>query len=118
MKEHRHIYDFIVKVYMEKEEEITKEIAQYSKPVIEDNFRQFFKRIDKSKFMEGVDIPLLFQSLQWCADGFMREALNNNKSIDEIDNEFTKILELYKNNFYKEDSLCITMNTETEKTIL
>lgn len=101
MKEHRYIYDFLVKVYLEKDEELVEEIAIYSKPFIADNFRQFFERIDKSKFREGVDIPLLFQSLQWCADGFMRSALNSNRSIDEIDQEFAKVLALYKRNFYK-----------------
>ena len=101
MKEHRYIYDFVVKVYLEKDIELVEEIAIYSKLFIADNFRQFFERIDTSKFREGVDIPLLFQSLQWCADGFMRSALNSNRSIDEIDEEFAKVLELYKRNFYK-----------------
>jgi len=81
---------------------------------MEDNYRQFLERVDTSKFKESVDVPLLLQSLQWCSDGFMRSALNNN-SIDEIDKEFTKILELYKRNFYEEEIACITMNTETEK---
>jgi hypothetical protein len=98
--------------------EIMEEIVKFSKPFIEDNFKQFMERVDMGKFKEGVDVPLLFQSLQWCADGFMRSALNSNKSIDEIDREFTKILELYKKNFYKEAFICITTNMETEKTIL
>lgn len=115
MKEHRYIYDFIVKVYMENDIEIQEEIAKYSKPLIEDNYRQFIERVDAGKFKEDVDIPLLFQTLQWCSDGFMRSALNSNKSIDEIDKEFTKVLELYRKNFYKEEFKCIMTNMETEK---
>ena len=115
MKEHRYLYDFVVKVYLENDIEIIEEIAQYAKPLIEDNYRQFLEKVDTSKFKEDVDVLLLFQSLQWCSDGFMRSAINNNKSIDEIDQEFIKILELYKQNFYKEGITCITMNTETEK---
>ncbi|MEQ8156506.1 MAG: TetR/AcrR family transcriptional regulator [Clostridiaceae bacterium] len=89
----------------------------YFKNKIEDNFKYFLERVDKSKFREGVDVALLLQSLNWCADGFTRSALNSNKSIDEIDKEFRKILELYKKNFYKEDIKCTTVNTETEKII-
>lgn len=118
MKEHRYIYDFIVKVYMENDMDMQEEIAKYSKPLIEDNYRQFIERVDAGKFKKGVDIPLLFQTLHWCSDGFMRSALNINKSIDEIDKEFTKVLELYRKNFYKEEFKCITMNTEKEKTPL
>lgn len=117
MKEYRYIYEFIVKVYMETDKEVTGDIAGFSKPLINDNYRHFFDRIDAKKFREGVDIPLLFQSLQWCADGFMRSALRVNKSLDEIDLEFEKILELYKQNFYREEFLCTTMNTEKGKTI-
>lgn len=117
MKEYRYIYEFIVKVYMETDKEVTVDIAGFSKPLINDNYRHFFDRIDAKKFRKGVDIPLLFQSLQWCADGFMRSALNLNKSIDEIDMEFAKILELYKQNFYREEFVCTTMNTEKRKTI-
>jgi len=89
----------------------------YFKNKIEDNFKHFLERVDKSKFREGVDVALLLQSLNWCADGFMRSALNSNKSIDEIDKEFRKIFELYKENFYKEGIKCTTVNTETEKII-
>jgi TetR/AcrR family transcriptional regulator len=85
--------------------------------LINENYRNFFEKIDVEKFREGVDIPLLFQSLQWCADGFMRSALSSNTSIDEMDQEFTKILELYKHNFYKEEFICTTMNMEKGKTI-
>ncbi|MEQ8155530.1 MAG: TetR/AcrR family transcriptional regulator [Clostridiaceae bacterium] len=117
MKEHRCIYDFIVRVYQESDKEITEEIAKYTGPLIEDNFKYFLERVDKRKFKEGVDVELLLQSLNWCADGFMRSALNSNKSIDEIDKEFRKILKLYKQNFYKENIKCITVNMETEKII-
>jgi AcrR family transcriptional regulator len=117
MKEYRYIYGFIVRVYLENDEEVTDDIARFSEPFINDNYRLFFEKIDSRKFREGVDIQLLFQSLQWCAEGFMRSALNTNKSIDEMDLEFAKILELYKQNFYKEEFVCTTTNTESEKTI-
>jgi hypothetical protein len=97
--------------------EVTDGIAGFSKPLINDNYRHFFDRIDTKKFRKGVDMPLLFQSLQWCADGFMRNALSANKSIDEIDLEFAKILELYKQNFYREEFVCTTTNTGKGKTI-
>lgn len=117
MKEYRYLYEFIVKVYLETDQEVIGDIARFSKPLIDGNYKNFFERIDREKFREGVDIPLLFQSLQWCADGFMRSALRSDKSIDEIDLEFTRVLELYKQNFYKGEFLCTTMNMEKEKTI-
>jgi AcrR family transcriptional regulator len=101
MKKYRYIYEFIVNVYLESDEQIVGDIAEFSKPFINQNYVNFFDKIDTSKFREGVDIPLLFQSLQWCADGFMRNALSINKNIDDIDLDFAKILELYKQNFYK-----------------
>ncbi|GFP76446.1 TetR/AcrR family transcriptional regulator [Clostridium fungisolvens] len=116
MKKYRYIYEFIVKVYKESDEEVIEDIARFSEPLINNNYNNFFEKIDRKKFREGVDIPLLFQSLQWCADGFMRNALNSNKTIDEIDLEFSKILEMYKQNFYKEEFACTTMNTEIGKT--
>ena len=118
MKKYRYIYEFIVNVYMETDEEIAGDIAEYSKPFINDNYKEFFDRIDKRKFREGVDITLLFQSLQWCADGFMRNALSISKSIDDIDMDFAKVLEMYKQNFYKEEFTCTMMNTEKKKITL
>ncbi|GFZ30145.1 TetR family transcriptional regulator [Clostridium zeae] len=115
MKKYRYIYEFIVKVYKENDEEVIEDIVRFSEPLINYNYKNFFEKIDRKKFREGVDIPLLFQSLQWCAEGFMRSALSTNKSIDEIDLEFEKILELYKQNFYKEEFICTTMNTEIGK---
>lgn len=103
MKKYRYLYAFILRVYLEQDEELISEIATFSKPFVEENFRNFFERIEVTKFREGVDISLLFQSLQWCADGFMREALNQNKSIDTIAAEFEKVLQLYRQNFYKEE---------------
>lgn len=117
MKKYRYIYEFIVKVYIETDEEVIGDIAGLSAPLINDNYRRFFEKIDTNKFRKGVDIPLLFQSLQWCADGFMRSALTSNKSIDEMDLEFAKILKQYKQNFYKEEFVCTTMNMEKRKTI-
>lgn len=115
MSRYRYIYEFIVNVYLESDEQIAGEIAEYSKPLITDNYREFFDRIDKSKFREGVDIHLLFQSLQWCADGFMRDGISTNKDIDDIDLDFAKVLEMYKQNFYKEEFTCTMMNTEIKK---
>jgi AcrR family transcriptional regulator len=117
MKKFRYIYEFIVMVYKETDEEVIGEIARISEPLINDNYRNFFERIDIKKFREGVDIPLLFQSLQWCADGFMRSALSMNKSIDDIDLEFAKILEMHKQNFYREEFICTTTNMEKGKII-
>lgn len=117
MKKYRYIYEFIVRVYKEDNDEVIEDIARFSEPLINDNYKAFFEKIDTNKFREGVDIPLLFRSLQWCADGFMRSALSSNKSIDEIDLEFKKVLELYKQNFYREEFICTTTNMEKEKTI-
>lgn len=101
MKEHRFLYDFLVKVYLETDPEIVEGIVQYSKPIVEDNSRHFFEKIDVDRFKEDVDIQLLMQSLQWCSDGFMRSAFSKNASVDEINEEFAKVLELYRRNFYK-----------------
>jgi len=103
MKKHRYIYEFAVKVYKENDPEVIGDIARLSEPLANDSYRRFFEKVDTKKFREGVDIPLLFQSLQWCADGFMKSALSTNKTIDEIDMEFAKILEMYKQNFYREE---------------
>jgi AcrR family transcriptional regulator len=117
MMNYRYIYEFIVKVYIENDDEITGDISRFSGPLINDNYGRFFERIDTNKFREGVDIHLFIQSLQWCADGFMRSALSINKSINEIDLEFAKILELYKQNFYKEEFVCTTTSMEKGKNI-
>lgn len=85
MKQYRYLYEFIMKVYLEVDEEISGDIARFSEPLINESHRNFYKKIDEGKFREGVDITLLFKTLQWCADGFMRSAMSSDKSIDEID---------------------------------
>lgn len=47
----------------------------------------------------------------------MRNALSINKNIDEIDLGFAKMLELYRQNLYKEEFACTMMNMETGKII-
>lgn len=117
MKEHPYVYDFVVKVYLENDIEVVDEISQYVKPINDENCKQFFEKVDLSKFKKGVDVALLFKTLLWCSDGFMRNAFKNNSSIDEIESEFAEILKQYKENFYKEEFICTSMNTEIEKII-
>lgn len=118
MKEHPYVYAFVVRVYLEDDPELVEEIAEYAEPVNNESFKKFFEKIDLNKFKESVDVALLFKSLRWCSDGFMRDAFKNNSSIDEIESEFASVLEMHKQNFYKEEFLCTSMSTETEKIIL
>lgn len=104
LKAYPHIYDFLLSVYLKDSEVIGEDIKIYNNK-LRPSF--IFEGIDAGKFKEGININDVFKIIKWCSEGFIKERLDNNQdiSLNTLENEFNKILNLLKINFYKEEYL-------------
>lgn len=104
MKKHPGIPAFITSVYLEKDEEVKDDI----KALISqgDDFRNkiALHGIDYSKFKDSIDIKLLMKMLLWLTDGYINQISDKAEfDYDLLLDEFNELLDMLKNNFYKEE---------------
>ena len=106
MTKYSFIFEFLIKAYSEAEPDIRLELDQAQKPLVEKSMTGFMKKVDKSKFKEGVDLKLLLKMIIWCADGCMRKKFQQ-PVVDpqEINREFAEVLLMLRKFFYKESAL-------------
>jgi len=117
MKKHSEILSFIGSMYFEKDEEVKEDIrANLAKG---EKFRNKIAvgSTDTSKFKDGIDSTFIMKIFGWLAEGYASqlssksgvdsEALNNNFDEDLSKDfiEFKRCIDLFKNNFYKEEYL-------------
>lgn len=106
MKEHPHIFTFLLKAYYEECPDIVSEISGKIKVLSENNIEFMLTLVDRKKFKDNVDINLLIKTIIWCSDGYMREKyLDKPMDLDRINKEFQEVLFMFRNNFYKEEYL-------------
>ena len=106
MKQHPYVFQFSINAYYEECPEIADEISGKNKVLLSQNTDLVLSIIDKTKFKENVDIEMLFKAIVWCGDGYLKEKFHQKKvDIDEVSKEFKGILEMFKNNLYKEEYL-------------
>ena len=106
LKEHPAIFAFLNSVYYEKDDEVAAEVkAIFSKG---EGVRNdiALTGIDTSKFKAGVDPQLVVKVLTWVSEGYMSELPSDSSfDIEIMSKVFEECLNLFKNNFYKEEYL-------------
>ena len=108
MRKHPAILSFLKSAYFENDEEVKADIKALLEKGEGEDFRNkiAFEGVDFSKFKEGIDLKLITKILYWIADGFASNF--SNKTMDDFEafcKDFDDCINLFKNNFYKEEYL-------------
>jgi TetR/AcrR family transcriptional regulator len=106
MKKHSAIPAFLTSMYFENDEEVKEDIKAILANGEGSRNKIAFDGMDTSKFKDKVDPRLVMKMLTWLTDGYVRQ-LSSKAEIDYdvLFGEFDELLNLLKNNFYKEEYL-------------
>jgi AcrR family transcriptional regulator len=104
MKKHPAIFSFLNSMYFENDNEVKMDIeAILAKG---EGFRNkiALNGMDSSRFKDGIDPKLVMKMLVWFAEGFVSELPNRaGYDIEVICKDFDECINVFKNNFYKEE---------------
>lgn len=105
MKKHPGMLSFIASAYFEEDPEVREDFKAFNEQG--EGFRQkiAFDEVDTSKFKEGIDPKLVMKMLTMCAEGFSRSTNVSVQQIEEFHQEFIAIVEMLRNNLYREEYL-------------
>lgn len=105
-KKHPNLFSFMVRAYYEDNIEVATDIEQRNSSITQFRDDNFLRNLDKSKFKDGVDIEKLFNMINWCAEGYMKEKLKNQPlDLNDIEEGYIKMLDFFRGNSYKEEYL-------------
>jgi len=105
MKKHPGMLSFLASAYFEEDPEVQEDFKAFYEQG--EGFRQkiAFDEVDTSKFKEGIDPKLVMKMLTMCAEGFSRSTNVSVQEIEDFHQEFVSIVEMLRNNFYREEYL-------------
>lgn len=109
MKKHPQILSFLTSMYFEDDEEVKAEIQANIKKGEEFRSKITVDSKDASKFKDGIDPKFVMKMFGWLSEGYINQ-LSSKAGLDpealfkEFD-EFSICIDLFKNNFYKEEYL-------------
>jgi len=109
MKKHPEILTFLTSMYFENDEEVKEDIKANLKKGEEFRGKITVDIMDESKFKDGIDPKFVMKMFGWLAEGYISQlsgklGLDSEALFKEF-NEFNKSIDLFKNNFYKEEYL-------------
>jgi len=103
--EYPDIFNFIIKAYFEKNEEVKTNLNIHFKNIIKSSSSKILERADLYKFKDGVSAEKVLNLIIWASDGFMRSKFNQLIDYDKLSSEYISYLLMLKQNFYKEKYL-------------
>lgn len=107
LEDNPHILDFSVRSFYSEKEEVSGDLKTRNTTGIDQNYEQYFRRIDYGKFKENVNPNEIFKMLVWMTDGYIHECQMHNKPfcVDAFYEVFENWTELFKKIAYKEEYL-------------
>ncbi|MCR6514445.1 TetR/AcrR family transcriptional regulator [Clostridium sp. LY3-2] len=105
-KKHKYLFNFMVRVYYEEDDEIRSEIEGKNESLINYKNNLLMNNIDMYKFKDDIDIKNLDKMLNWCTEGYMKENYRDgNLDLDVLIDDFSGIIDFFRKNSYKEEYL-------------
>lgn len=107
-KQHPLMSKFILKASEVKDESIFYDINQMRIDLSKDVLSDMLKRVDQSKFKEGINVKELLDVIIWSGEGLSRQIStleNSHEKIDEIETAFYKLLEFFRHMAYRAEFL-------------
>lgn len=103
-KRYMYLYHFSIQAYYEEAEELKEELSEKMSSLIDGSAEYLLKKVDYSKFREGVDMQMFLKTTVWAADGYMRQQMQSgNMDPDQWEEEFQKVIDFWEQSYYKEE---------------
>lgn len=110
-----HMYKFMKRAAFEADPAVKEEISKYNQRITLERAMDFFHNLDLTKFKDGIDPKMVMQLVVWCSEGIansflLKEKLKpeDQRSIPDLKEMFgiyESYMDLFRNNFYKEEHL-------------
>lgn len=114
-KNYPNMNKFMKKIVFDTSPEIQGELTKINERYTKERAMAFFKGLDYHKFKDGIDPAMIVTLLAWCAEGCLNQVLLQERMISPSTNnvpDFEKVMQMYhryvqlfRNNFYKEEYL-------------
>lgn len=110
-----HITNFIKKMLFDPDPAVREEITKINDRYTKERAMLFMKGVDFGKFKDGIDPKMIITLLTWCSEGCANQVLleqrmspspeNYSPDFSRVREMYYKYVELFRNNFYKEEFL-------------
>ena len=97
MEEYPDMGNFAVKVYYEKDPEISPEIQKTIVPFASLSSNTTLKKLDPEQFIPGLDLEMMYKDMLWASEGYLWEkSQNGSLDVNEVERDFLKLIGLEK----------------------
>lgn len=100
-----YLYDFSLRTFYSEKEEISAPLKEKMSSDIAAIYQIYFKNIDRSKFVDGVDPMQVLNMLTWMSDGYihLQQFTAEGLTLESMMRAFSSWVQLLKKASYKEE---------------
>ncbi len=102
LKKHPHVSDFILSAATEQASDMRESLKELFREGEKFTRGLVLREADRIKFRNPEDAGVMLRTLRMLAQGLVQE-IDRGRDYDEIMEEFSVILSMYRRNFYKEE---------------
>ena len=104
MEEYPDMGNFAVKVYYEKDPEISPEIQKTIVPFASLSSNTTVKKLDPEQFIPGLDLEMMYKDMFWASEGYLWEK-SQSGSLDakEVERDFLKLIAFWKKLYLRKE---------------
>ena len=102
-----YITDFIINAYYSDKDEVSCEMKNKIKVIMEEAYQLYFGHIDQTKLNNNVNLSLVYKMLIWIGEGILLEQRRLKRVIHYEDTleKFDEVMKLMKKSIYKNEYL-------------
>ena len=104
MEEYPDMGNFAVKVYYEKDLEISPEIQKTIVPFASLTSNTTVKKLDPEQFIPGLDLEMMYKDMFWASEGYLWEKSQNGSfDVNEVERDFLKLIGFWKKLYLRKE---------------
>ena len=104
MEEYPDMGNFAVKVYYEKDPEVSPEIQKTIVPFASLTSNTTVKKLDPDQFIPGLDLEMMYKDMFWASEGYLWEkSQNGSLDVNEVERDFLKLIGFWKKLYLRKE---------------
>ena len=104
MEEYPDMGNFAVKVYYEKDPEVSPEIQKTIVPFASLTSNTTVKKLDPDQFIPGLDLEMMYKDMFWASEGYLWEKSQNGSfDVNEVERDFLKLIGFWKKLYLRKE---------------
>lgn len=106
IKSYPNIGNFVIRAYYEKDPEVCPEIQESYRKYAKMKSTGFWKNIDTDKFIDGVDVNMIYKEIYWASEGYLWEVFSKQSEytidVEKMEKEFGEMIQFWKKIYLKD----------------